>query len=535
MLLGPIFSADLVTSSRRTRYFLWRIAYGLILLLTLWTNYESVTYMREVSIRTAADLAESFFVSFSYVQILAILAIAPAMAGGSIAQERERRTLEYLLATDLTTTEIVFGKLASRVLQIAAAVLAGLPVMFIAGLLGGIAPRRLLMVMLLSATTLLVVCCMAMAISTRAPRARDGVTRTYFTLAALLLGPICAMGISASIGATRIYDWMWLLMAFNPVMTLSQMLIRGMPLSPWVSFPWTIGLHLATSAVCVLLVYTKIRNVESVGVARVKARKAVRPRHVSENWPMLWKEIRLKRPMSGWGRIARVLLLGGLGSYLVIAVAMTGMPGTVNILEMLTVLLGCIGLLAVAARAASGISSERERSTWDSLRLTLLSDHEILWAKLCGAIYSVWGMGFILALLWLALAIIQPRHVLSAVVWCAAFSILAAYAAALGTRYSVRASNSVRAMIWTLGTSTFVGGGYFFCCVPFLVGTSSGTELLISAPAVPFLLLYPCFMGNEFAPDAREMVLAFVVGCTGYLVAAVLLFLTGLVALERRE
>src|SRR5689334_20697917 len=108
MLLGPIFTADLVTSSRRTRYFLWRIAYGVLLLLTLWMNYESTSFRRPINIGTAANLAEEFFGSFAYMQILAILAIGPAMAGGSIAQERERRTLEYLLATDLTTTEIVF-------------------------------------------------------------------------------------------------------------------------------------------------------------------------------------------------------------------------------------------------------------------------------------------------------------------------------------------------------------------------------------------------------------------------------------------
>ena len=75
MLLGPIFTADIVTSSRRTRYFLWRIAYGVILLFTLWANYESVTMMRQVNIATAASLAESFFSSFAFMQLLAIVAI----------------------------------------------------------------------------------------------------------------------------------------------------------------------------------------------------------------------------------------------------------------------------------------------------------------------------------------------------------------------------------------------------------------------------------------------------------------------------
>jgi ABC-type transport system involved in multi-copper enzyme maturation permease subunit len=534
MLLGPIFTADLVTSSRRTRYFLWRIAYGLILLFTLWTNYETVTYRREVSISTAASLAESFFSSFAYLQILAILAIAPAMAGGSIAQERERRTLEYLLATDLTTTEIVFGKLASRVLQIGAAILTGLPIMSIAGLLGGIDPQRLLMVMLLSGTTLLVVCCLAMAISTRAPRAKDGVTRSYFALAALLLGPFFAMLILNSLGFQAAGDWAGTLMAFNPLATLSQMLIRGMPLRPWVTFTWTIGLHLAVSAACVLLVYTKVRNVETVGQPRVKRLKGTAARSVSDDWPMLWKEIRLKRRVTRWAVAARVLLFALLAVYLFAMVPMAGRAGAAAMLEMLIVTLACFGLLSIAARSATAIIGERERFTWESLRLTLLTDREILWAKFCGAVYSAWGMAVVIVLLWMALLLASPKLLLGAILWTGIAVVLVAYAAALGIRYSISGKNSVRAMIWTLGTSIFLGGGYFFCCAPMMTGSGNGTELVV-APAVPYLLTYPLFMLDEYGPRDGGWTLAFIIGCGGYLLAAVLLFVASLKALEQRE
>ena len=43
----------------------------------------------------------AFFLSFSWLQILLILLVGPAMAVGTIATERERRTIEYLFVTDL--------------------------------------------------------------------------------------------------------------------------------------------------------------------------------------------------------------------------------------------------------------------------------------------------------------------------------------------------------------------------------------------------------------------------------------------------
>jgi len=45
MLLGPIFTLELVTSVRRLRYYVVRVAYALILFAILWVSYvESPLY-----------------------------------------------------------------------------------------------------------------------------------------------------------------------------------------------------------------------------------------------------------------------------------------------------------------------------------------------------------------------------------------------------------------------------------------------------------------------------------------------------------
>ena len=142
---GPVLAVELVTMSRRTRYFVLRVIYAAALFFALWTTYaETVRWRRFADdsgdMNSIAAFTAAFFATFGAMQLLAVLLIGPALAAGTIAQERERRTIEYLYATPLSNLEIVIGKLGGRVLQILGLVLAGVPVLALAMLLGGITP-----------------------------------------------------------------------------------------------------------------------------------------------------------------------------------------------------------------------------------------------------------------------------------------------------------------------------------------------------------------------------------------------------------
>ena len=47
-----------------------------------------------------------------------ILLLTPAYTAGAVAEEKERRTLEFILATDLRNREIILGKVLSRLLNL---------------------------------------------------------------------------------------------------------------------------------------------------------------------------------------------------------------------------------------------------------------------------------------------------------------------------------------------------------------------------------------------------------------------------------
>ena len=91
------------------------------------------------------------------LQLLAVVLLGPAMVAGTIATERERRTIEYLFASSLSNAEIVLGKLAAKLLHVVFMILAGVPVLALVMLLGGIAPEALLTLLILTLSTVLTV------------------------------------------------------------------------------------------------------------------------------------------------------------------------------------------------------------------------------------------------------------------------------------------------------------------------------------------------------------------------------------------
>ena len=76
-----------------------------------------------------SQFAEEFFFVFISLQFIAAVLFTPALTAGAIAEEKQRKTLEYLLATDLGNHEIVLGKLVSRLGYLTLFLLTGLPML----------------------------------------------------------------------------------------------------------------------------------------------------------------------------------------------------------------------------------------------------------------------------------------------------------------------------------------------------------------------------------------------------------------------
>ena len=132
MLPGPVFTFEMITTARRGRFYAIRSLYAIVLLLILWMIHSawSADY-RTASCRSACCRGSAFphsAGSRSGQEIL-VLILTPALVAGAIADEKRRKTLHYLLASQLTGPEIVLGKLLVRMLYVGVLLGVSFPVM----------------------------------------------------------------------------------------------------------------------------------------------------------------------------------------------------------------------------------------------------------------------------------------------------------------------------------------------------------------------------------------------------------------------
>src|SRR3954447_26402071 len=146
MLPGPVFNSELTLTARRARYYAIRFLYGMILLFFVVqaapTSRLGEVFWQggEVSIAEMAAAGSRIFEAFAILQSVAVLVLTPVIVAGVVADEKRRKTLHYLMASRLTSAEIILGKLFARLLHVGIFLAIGLPVMGLISLFGGVEP-----------------------------------------------------------------------------------------------------------------------------------------------------------------------------------------------------------------------------------------------------------------------------------------------------------------------------------------------------------------------------------------------------------
>ena len=560
MLPGPLFRVEMVTVARRRRYFVLRVVYGVLALFLLWTAYTSMQVYsavrsQSVSIRQGAELATYFFVMFSWLQIIAILVVGPALAVGTISTERERRTIEYLFTTDLSNAEIVLGKLAARLCLMGQLLLVGMPILFLFRFLGGIPAQLLVAIFLFSASSALLVASLSICISVWSERARDATVRVYLLLGVLLFLPIILQSV-AGWGPFQGRIWNSLgrpvvefCVAINPFWQLRIAMGNQNAIGAQFNLAmiWgTVGKQFVVSVAAICLAVFAVRRVhlkETTKAASSERRRRVwrlpKWRRPLGTDAMIWKELFAGTSVTklGWiGRICMALILLTICSFAVVSLVTTLNSTRDGVGEYHMYLLGMTMYLApgilllLAARAAGLVTSEKERDCWLSLISTPLTGREIVRSKMWGNLYSVRWPLLVLAINWALGVAISPVFAPFFLALLATFVLLAWYVTNLGLCFSLQSQTTLRAMGATLGTLIFTGGGYMFCCCMVMAfGRGGGDEIMIFlAGCIPFLAVFPIFaylgLMDDFGGFEEEMAVAYVLGIIGYLIVSVCLY-----------
>ena len=562
MRLGPVFQAELFTLSRRARFFVGRTLYGLLVLFIVSTTYQSMARMYyasgEIPIDALASFGQAIFSAFATLQGVIILMMTPALVAGAIADERQRKTLHYLMASQLSSAQIILGKVAARLLRVAVIGAIGLPVLSLISLFGGIDPLLVLVVYCATATTTFFLASVSIYCSIGAVKPRDAIARAYLFEILWLSIPTILL---ATMGSWTPF-WLVIGEPLRPVLewvamsSPSDLLRTG----PWMVgnlagsikiIGWMMGSQVVYGVLLILLASLRLRPVyrgegapswwrRRVGPKQGRLQWQLWPRPAVSDDAMLWKEMHLHK-ISEARRILLFLvgltligvtvynawdLFGGAWNELVHEGGWMGYGRNQRDINALLRAtnggLSVVILVGLGSVAASSISSEREGDTWTNLCSSPIDGAEVIRGKILG---SIWMFRVILVFLvacWSFGLLIGSVHPLGLMACLIELPIFAWFAAALGVTMSLRSKNTVQALTQTIGLLLVLNLGIMIVLMLLRV-----ESWLLLANCIPFHFTVSLLGMDEVhayrSQSTNQAIIAVITGTIGYAVAAALL------------
>ena len=407
-LTGPIFEKELRVSSRRKRYYVLRSAY--LLLLTVFVAFgwffgvsfagASATY--RVSRMSVA--ATMIITTISWFQFISLQLIAVVMLSNAINGEIQKKTLDVLASTPITSLQIIMGKLAGKLLQLVLLLAVSLPLLAVIRAFGGVPWDYLIAAGCVTLTATIFAASVSLFLSTVRKNAYTVITSSIAIALVLFVGlPLLSLLLSYLTKNTFFRNNMLDAVGMiNPFVVMSSltasMYAAGVAVLSW---PVHCALMLALSAILVLLSVFRVRPAILAQDKKPLAwrlgrrwkkrtqeyttdqrqRPAEAPTCRITGDCIMWRE--LNRPVTGSviSDRAGALILG----VLVVVVYSLGIYYQWIVERGFhSVFVGFIAsiiLLRTATLAAITIASEKQTKTWPILLTTPLDDAQIIRSK----------------------------------------------------------------------------------------------------------------------------------------------------------
>jgi ABC-type Na+ efflux pump permease subunit len=467
--------------------------------------------------------------------VLAIFFSSMASAS-AVAQEKDRRTLELLLLTNLSNSELVLGKLLASLLSVLMLLTAGLPFFMLTALFGGVSFEQILRVFAVTVISALA----AGSLGSMIALWRE---KTFQTLAltALALAVLAGWEVTVASGALRgqwqgvpITRWAQGLSPGQALLAATRPDVASGHRLPWFGSAFYLYVAVAVffAAAVNLWAMARVRvwnpsrevrprleegdefRVQGSGFRVQEAEGVLTPalsqrkretadtvdqrekkfnvhaaagvaRHVWDN-PVLWREI------CTWAYGKKVIALRAV--YLLIFAATAwgvhaatqGGTGTAMGLPLVVLPLVVLSLVLVNALAVTSITSERDLGALDLLLVTDISPLEFILGKLGGVFYvakEVVALPLALcAYLWWTGAV--SLEILVYLV--GGLALMDLFVATLGIHAGLAYTNSRSAVAVSLGTVFFLFVGVA-TCMRIMVSFSGSYELQL-APFLAFMI-----------------------------------------------
>jgi ABC-type transport system involved in multi-copper enzyme maturation permease subunit len=424
---------ELLRVSRRTAALaIGRFAFGASLLGVMWLIY-SAGFKREEQVvsgdvnQIAKELqrfAEAFSLTFFLVQLTLVFLLTPIFVAGAVFEERETRSGEVLLTTDLSRREVFYGKYLARVVQVMMVVAAGMPVLALTLLWGGVAIEFILI----------------------------GYAATFFCI-------FSSGAIAASVAGSSETLRDAVLKSYAYILVFDVLIFPASPyfLIPAASSESVMGLVCGAVFLPVQLIITFVslaHGLRWLRLAMLRQRRRVttelatqmarRKPPVADEDPLVWKERYVGGPTELATNTAAMAGIGIMIGVTIIALLASGLPPAGWVAAYAAPVLLLAAAASIGMGAAGGVARERQKNTLIDLFMLPGGRRDILRAKLVGAAWA--GRWFLLGLA--GLLIVSPLAGTPVVaVPLLALAALAhlAFAGALGLWLSVRSRNALTA------------------------------------------------------------------------------------------
>jgi ABC-type transport system involved in multi-copper enzyme maturation permease subunit len=523
--IGPLFWYELTRTARRGRDAWLRCAYALLLLGVLfWVHADwlvrhgldpwDLFAPTSMTTHEMTRFANSFFEAYMQFQFVVVVLLTPLFTAGAIAEEKERRTLEFLFTTDLTDREVVLSKLTARLAGLALLLLTGMPVLSLMELLGGIDPQLVLAFFAATAATLFSLGSISVLASIVAKTYLQAVLLSFvwivgfYGLGCCWLGN-CALPFAFVGGA---------LFGAGPEPTIPVFFYAYAVAQGLVALlfcRWAIS-NLRTALVQPVPYAAPRRYVETANDPPIVEPSVLIARAPVGDRAMLWKELSYEQnvnypprpPRGKWQKgdliAAGMLLIMYVGycDFFLQSASTLWAGGANGVVRSLAVPACCLVFLIVPLRAAVSISRERERRTLESLLTTPLGREEILFAKWLGSLLSAHFFWAGLAIFLVIAALTGGLHVLAVPLLALACAVYAGLLVCVGLWFSLVSQTTLRATVFTLLVTLLVGVG------PWLLAYS-GEAVLVSFLPVPLAQGIGRLLTYGLTPPVALYVLAF--------------------------
>ena len=492
-MIGPVFTREVAIAPRRASFFVTRTLFVAALLVLTVTAWQLLVGSQQVE--NVGDLAWFGATAF---HILAPLQLAVAMpfsallVASAVALEKDRKTIDLLLMTNLSNSELVLGKLFAGLLMVVVVVVAAWPLLVIMSLLGGVSMGQIFRVQGVTLASALVAGSLGSTIALWREKTFQALAMTALVLVLWLVG----WEIVAAAGSGRLWwgipaeSWAVAMSPWQAVQAASRPVFVYMAASQ----PWTdpVYLFLVTAivitallnavAIAMVRVWNPAREVRSGAIEQlgqltrgeaVVDRPSVavhgaggKVRPVWDN-PILWREVRTW----AYGKRILIIRLAYWAVFAACAVALMAssaesairsadaIPAAAKPLVTLLV----VGLILLNALAVTSLTSERDSRALDLLLVTDLSPKEIVFGKLGGAFYNAKEMIVLpiglCAYLWIAGQMTTENFVFL----LGGLAVMNAFAATLGLHAGITYANSRTAIAMSIGTLLFLFLGIATC------------------------------------------------------------------------